>query len=322
MRHRSLLFAIAFSIVIAACGGSSGGTAGPATTLANASTTTSIALATTTTAAPSRPFAVDRRDLVVEDTSHPTAAAPDRGLPEKPTRTLPLLVLAPKGAGPFPVVVFAHGVTGTGPAYEPALTPIAAAGYIVVAPTFPLSSGDSGTIFDYVNQPADMYFALDSIIQLGADASDPLYGRVDAEHVAFAGHSLGAMTTFGAVFNSCCADPRVDAAIVLSGVEAPFSGDYTVRPTTPLLLAHGDADTTIVVAGSERLYADATGPTAFLRFPADGHTGILEGDSGTLLDTTIIAWIDRWLVDDPSGWAAIPAAVEASGIANLTTKGM
>lgn len=291
----------------------------PAPTAASESTTT------TTTLLPSagRPFVVERTELIVEDTSRPTAAAPDRGLAERPSRTLPLLVLAPDGDGPFPVVVFSHGVTASGPAYEPFLRDLAAAGYVVVAPTYPLSSGPQGQVFDYVNQPGDVYFALDAVLARAADPDDPLHGRLDGERVALAGHSLGAMTTIGAAFNSCCVDERVAAAVILSGVEPPFpGGDYADRPPTPVLLGHGDADRTITVAGSERLFDAATGPAAFLRFPEGGHSDILTGPAGDVLRTAIVAWLDRWLLDDPTGLAALPATVDASGVAALYLEGV
>jgi dipeptidyl aminopeptidase/acylaminoacyl peptidase len=315
-RCRLLVAVVAILVALGACGGSGDDGASSATTLA---TTTTLAPTTTTSLSvvDARPFEVTRREVVVEDTTRPTMAAPDRGLPEKPSRTLPLLVLAPDGPGPFPVLEFSHGVTGTGPAYELFITPVAAAGYIVVLPTFPLSSGPDGEIFDYVNQPGDVYFALDSVIAMGDDPSDPLYGRVDGSRLAVSGHSLGAMTTIGAAYNSCCAQPRVGAAIELAGIEAPFSGDFTNRPPTPLLLVHGESDSTINVSGSEDLYAKATGPAAFVRFPGLGHSDILRNDAGVLTADAMIAWLDRWLLDSPTGLDALPDAVESSGIATL-----
>jgi hypothetical protein len=129
------------------------------------------------------------------------------------------------------------------------------------------------------------------------------------------------MTTVGAVFNSCCADPRVDAAIVLSGIEAPFpEGDFESRPPVPLFLGHGDVDRTIDVAGSEGLYESATGPVALLRFPGGGHTDILRDERGVVLLDAIVAWLDDWLLDDPTGLGALPAEVEASDVAVLQTR--
>ena len=299
------------TLLVAACGG------GDDRALPSATATTAAAETATTTAVDvveERPYGVARDDVVIEDTSRPTAAAPDRGLPELPTRTLPLMILSPEGTGPFPIVVFSHGVTGVGPSYEPFLAEVAAAGYVVVTPTFPLSSGEDGQIFDYVNQPGDVYAALDATIERLGD-------MVDAERVALAGHSLGAMTTIGAVFNSCCAEPRVDAAISFAGIEAPFpDGDFDPFPPTPLLLVHGDADETIDVDGSENLFAKATGPVAFLRHAGGGHSDIFVGAAGELSVAAFVAWLDLWLLDDPTAMGALPAAVEASGTATLTTR--
>jgi len=288
-------------------------------------TASSAATTTTTVPAPAvdlgRPFSVTRREIVVEDTSRPTAADPSRGMTAQPSRKLPLLILAPDGPGPYGIVMFSHGLTASGPVYAPFLEPIAAAGYIVIAPTYPLSSGRGGRPGDFVNQPADAYFALDSVIKMSRDPADPLAGRVDPDHIAFAGHSLGAMTTVGVVYNSCCAQPRVDAAVVLAGFEPGFpGGNYDHRPATPLLIAHGAEDKTLPIAGDDKLYTNARSPTAFLRFPTGSHTGILLGDQGKLLRTAIIAWLDRWLRADPRGWNDLPTEVDSSGLATLSTR--
>ncbi|MEY2462482.1 MAG: hypothetical protein QOH64_620 [Acidimicrobiaceae bacterium] len=323
---RRLTFAVLASLSLvaglAACG-DTGKAAAPQTSASASAGTTTTSTTSTTSVARARPFTVTRRDIVVEDTSRPTAADPGRGLAEKPSRTLPVMLLTPTGDGPFPIMVFSHGVTGTGPAYQGFLEPIAAAGYVIIAPTFPLSSGAGGTIPDYVNQPADLFFALDSVIKNATAPGDPLFNKLDVDHIALAGHSLGAMTTVGAALNSCCSQARVDAAILLSGIEVAFpNGNFTNRTPVPLLLAHGTADTTLPVDGSDKLFAAATGPTAFVKFPGGSHTGILAGDDGKLLQKAVVAWLDRWLRDDPSGFAALPAAIDTSGIASLTTKGL
>lgn len=307
---RRRLLALVLAGSVAACGG--GGAAEP-----EAATTTATAAPTTTTAgvAAGRPYKVERSELVVEDASRPTPASPARGLPELPSRTMPVLVLTPAGDGPFPVVVFSHGVTASGPLYEPFLEGVAAAGYVVAAPTYPRSSGPGGEIADYVNQPGDVYAVLDEVVTRGG-------ARVDGERVAVAGHSLGAMTTLGAAYNSCCADPRVDAAVAVAGVEAPFpGGDFDDRPPIPLLLAHGDGDATIGVDASERLAALATGPVAFLRFPGGGHSDIFLAGAGDLLEQAFVAWLDRWLLDDRTALDALASAVESSGLATLDLEG-
>ena len=52
---------------------------------------------------------------------------------------------APVADGTFPLVVFSHGVDARpDPTYEGRLKEWARAGYIVAAPTYPLSSGAGG----------------------------------------------------------------------------------------------------------------------------------------------------------------------------------
>jgi len=155
------------------------------------------------------------------------------------------------------------------------------------------------------------------------DPNDALYGKVDADELALSGHSLGAMTTIGAVYNSCCAQSRVKAAISLSGVEATFGdGTFENRPPVPLLLGHGEKDTTIVSSGSDTLFQRATGPTAYVRYADATHTSIFVGDNGKLLEQATIAWLDKWLKNDSAGFDALPAAVTASNNATLQTKNL
>jgi dienelactone hydrolase len=308
---------------LTACSGSSGTIAGiqsPASPSASPTTTS-------TTVALARPFSVTRRDVVVEDKSRPTPADPERGLAALPTRTLPLMILTPDGPGPFPLLEFSHGLPSDGPGYDFFLEPLAAAGYVVVAPTFPLTSGGTvaqlGRIADVVNQPGDVYFAIDAVINMASDPNDPLHGRVDTAHLALAGHSLGAGTTVAAAFNSCCRQSRVTAAIVLSGGELPFpNGDYANRPPISLLLVHGGMDQSLPPENADKLFAAATGPTAYLLFPDGTHSGILHDDLGKLTQQAVIAGLDRWLRNDPTGLAQLPAAISASGTGTLQTRGL
>jgi dipeptidyl aminopeptidase/acylaminoacyl peptidase len=308
---------LAVAALAAACGGGSGGRATVAPEHRAATTTT------TTTPVEARPFHVTRREVTVVDTTRKTDADPKRGAAEQPSRTLPLILLVPDGPGPFPVFEFSHGHNGSGAIYAPFFEEIAAAGYIVVLPTFPLSKGPGGLIGDYVNQPGDVYFAVDAVIRMGKDPKDPLHGRVDAGRIALGGHSLGAITTIGAVYNSCCTQARVDAAISVSGMELPFpGGDFTDRPKTPLLLVHGDADERVPFSGSEKLYDAATGPVAFLRIAHGLHTGVLLGDQGALVKRAMVAWLDRWLYHEDTGWQALPEAVQSSRLGALQQRGL
>ena len=300
-----------------------------------AAPTTTTSLGTTTTLAPQpAEFAVGRRTLELVDPSRPTDADPGRNRPALPDRTLPVLLLYPAAGalvspttpaddavpadGTFPLVVFSHGWTASGPVYEGRLQEWARAGYVVAAPTFPLSSGQGGVLADYVNQPGDVSFVIDQLTSLPAD--DPLAGHVDADAIAAAGHSLGAITTLGVSLNSCCGDDRIDAAVELSGIRLPFpGGDFDDLGQVPFLAVHGAADKTVPVMGSDRLFDEAPGPAYYLRFPDAGHSDYLVAD-GDLVDQAVIAFLDRYLKGDGDGLAALPSVVASHGGATFTAK--
>ncbi len=331
---RRIVIALLIPVLLAACSADQDG--------ATPTTAATVPEATTTAPTSAPPvglddleeFAVGSRTIELVDPSRPTAADEDRGLPERPDRTLPVLLLypaagnvstptelvegAPVADGIFPLIVFSHGVTATGPVYAGRLREWARAGYVVAAPTFPLSSGAGGTLSDYVNQPADVSFVIDELLSLPAD--DPLRGRVDPEGIAAAGHSLGAITTLGVSLNSCCDDDRLKAAIAISGLRLPFpDGDFEDLSGVPLLAIHGGADQTVPVSGSDALFVEAPGPVAYLRIPEGGHSDILVAD-GALIDQVVIAFLDAHVRGDPTGLAEVPDAVAASGRATFDVK--
>lgn len=235
------------------------------------------------------PYAVGSRSYTFVDTSRPTS--PNGTYPGAATRTLPTLLLYPAAGdanGPivanakparrsqgFPLVVFSHGFTATGPAYQGLLQRFVRAGYVVAAPTFPLSNGAAPggpRLTDYVNQPADVSFVLTQVLRL--QRRDPsLRKTIDRRDIGVAGHSLGAITTLGLARNSCCQDPRIDAAVAFSGIQLPFpGGSFTTASGPPLMLVHGDKDGTVPFAGSTGAYAQAPAPKVLLTLLGAPHT--------------------------------------------------
>ena len=335
IRLRPLLAALAVTAALAgAC--SSGDDATQQTSNAAAvggSTPRSVPPSTSTTLPPLRDFAVGEHHVELVDASRPTMAAPNRGLPEEPDRTIPVLVLypaegeadatitvtkeAPAADGVFPLVVFSHGVTGTGDVYLGRLKRWARKGYIVAAPTYPRTSGPGAEIHDYVNQPDDISFVIEELLLRAEEPDHLLHDRLDGADVAVAGHSLGAITTVGAAYNTCCRDERIDAAVTIAGIELPFPDGSYDWPDLPLLAIHGGKDGTLPIGGSEALVAKAGAPSYFLRFPDAGHTDVLIGPTGDLLDDAVVAFLDRYLKDDPRRLDALPEAVAASGLGSL-----
>jgi predicted dienelactone hydrolase len=288
-------------------------------------------------------FAVGSRTEAFVDTTRPTPA--NGTFPGAPTRALPTLILYPAlgkpggldhpnvapASGPFPLVVFSHGNGSNAAAYEPLLRQWAEAGYVVAAPTFPLSNHDApggDTITDYVHQPGDVSFVITAMLRLNRDRARRFRGEIDAHRIAVAGHSLGAITTLGVGVNSCCADSRIRAVVSIAGIELPFSnGTFFGGRPVPLLLLHGDADGTVPYASSQRIFADAPTPKYFVTLHGAPHTSFRQvaTASGPALpwEPVVVAsvtdFLDNYLKGDKVALTRLTRDSTISGVASIQT---
>lgn len=144
------------------------------------------------------------------------------------------------GRGPFPLVVFAHGFAETRDAYAGLLDSWARAGYIVAAPRFPVErpnapGGPSQS--DLVNEPGDLRFVISRV----TSGRGPLRGLIDATRIAVAGQSDGAVAALSVAYDRRFRDPRIDAALVMSGAALPGFARPSAR-AVPLLAIQGTRD--------------------------------------------------------------------------------
>ncbi len=285
---------------------------------------------------PAGTFAVGLADRTYVDTSRPTAA--HGGKPELPSRTLHTSVLypaqgtpsaagtpqrdAPAQAGSWPVIVFAHGSTRAGLDYVATLSWWVSAGYIVVAPNFPLSTTGvpGGTAYlDYPAQTADESFVLDSVF---ADDAAPLHlaSLVDHRRVGLGGQSFGAITTLGTVAAACCADERVKAATEFAGMWLPYSSGADLSPhasKVAVLFVHGDADPTVPYANDHAFWKKLRAPGGFLTLVGGMHDdGYFEGGAKPLdrfVAQATLAFYDEHLKDDRAAGARFAKLVADVG---------
>jgi pimeloyl-ACP methyl ester carboxylesterase len=185
----------------------------------------------------------------------------------------------------------------------------------VVAPRLPRSSDTGGNLVgDYVEQPADLTFVLDRVLEANRQRRSPLHQRVDPGRIGLAGLSLGGFTTYGVVFHSCCRDDRIDAAILMSAILGSFpNGVYEFR-AIPTLLLHGDAD--VLYPQSVAAYPQLSAPKWFVTLHGGLHAPPFEDDrapSDDLVRVVTTAFWDRYLKGERAAAARIVDAVEASG---------
>jgi dienelactone hydrolase len=316
MRRLWLLLVAALALAVAGC-------SDDADTPSDAGGTGSTEATTTTTASAAGPRPIgaydvyEGRDTWV-DTTRTTPA--HGGRPELPERTLDIVVWSPSGdPGPFPLIVFGHGSSRAGDHYEGTLRAWASAGYVVVAPDFPLSSEGTpgGTKYDEVeNQTADVSFLIDTALTELDDVVDP-------ERIGVGGQSFGAMTALGVGFNACCADPRIDVVTEFAGLWFPLSSTEQDPATTdrPLLMVHGGADSvdtaTPISAALDTWEETIDAPGGFITLTGAVHDdGYFDGpvdDWGTVVTEAALAFYDAHLKDDPDGWSRVQDVVETAG---------
>ncbi len=121
-----------------------------------------------------------------------------------------------------PIFVWGPGA-GTGPAeYDFFLERVASHGFVVYSI---VSTGDGDEMID----------GLDWLLAQNSNPSSPYFGHLDADNIAFGGHSRGSLSTFGAAD-----DPRLTTTIHVAGGSFDGQGAFNLR--NPALYVAGEDD--------------------------------------------------------------------------------
>ncbi len=270
-------------------------------------------------------LSIGRVTLTFVDSSRPTA--PNGTYPGASSRTLPTLVSFPtRGghavAGPLPLVVFATGIGDSPTTYQPLFDFWVRAGYVVAEPAFPLSSDQAPggtTAADFTNQPADVRFVTTSLLQSSRAAHSPVHRLIDPKRIGDVGKSLGAITVLEVGYNPVSRDPRVNAVIAMTGFVG-VSGPHFAGINTPLLLEHGDADTTAPIQGSRDAYAQAQPPKFFVTLFGQTHGSAFGGGpkpAEVVVERTTTDFLDRYVKGQAGALTRLQRDANVNGVSSL-----
>ena len=287
----------------------------PASKQAAPTTTTSSTTSpppTTTpppTTVPGPPYAVGSITLPLVDNSRPTVSHGNR---ISSSRALTTLVWYPQAPGRHPLVVFAHGFQVGPPPYITLLQAWAAHGYVVAAPEFPLTDSaiaganlDEG---DIDNQPADIRFVTDSLV----DPGSPVSPRIDPSRVAVTGHSDGSESALAASINPTpSGEPAYRALIAMSVQQLP---DVAHTDNPPMLVTQGDQDTINPPSYGYQVYTEGSSPKYLLVLKGGGHLPPIEPGSAWLpgIESVTEAFLDCYVAGSAPASGIAAGATPAS----------
>lgn len=219
-------------------------------------------------------------------------------------RQVPVKIYYPADAnGPFPVILFSHGLGGTRENYEYLARQWSANGYVCVHMQH-IGSDDSAwrgqdrpmqsmrqaaNAQNSIDRAKDVSFALDQLEAVNA-SNDKLKGRMNLKEIGIAGHSFGANTTllaagqaFGMKRSTEYADPRIKCAIPMSAPVPVARGDLDAvyaKVTMPTFHMTGTKDDSPIgetSAAERRIPYDHIKSNALLLIFKDGDHMVFSG---------------------------------------------
>jgi len=222
-----------------------------------------------------------------------------------PIRRLPTSVWHPAIAGTHPLVVFAHGYQVGPLTYARFCAALAASGYVVAAPSFPLADESRGNGLDREdidNEAGDINFV---IAQLRA--SDP---TISNDPVAVIGHSDGATAALIIAERPGSLNPAVGAVIAIA--PDALTNDLGTNPP-PVLIIHGTEDPVASFADGQGDFERFAGSRFLLALDGADHLAPIVGDTPwtPVLDRAVELFLAQFIQHrSPSDDAGLTVALD------------
>lgn len=213
-------------------------------------------------------------DIRFIDESRPTQAYGTYDGDER--RVLVGKVWRPEAASNAPLVIYSHGFMSSHAGGEDLGRFLASHGYIVAAVDYPLTHGGAPSgplVTDFINQPVDASFLIDSLIQRSRNPEDALAGAIDVDRIAAVGLSLGGLTTQLLAFHPGIGDERIRAAISIAGPTANLTRRFFEHRRVPFVMIAGESDAIVTYAANAIPVLDKVPGAYLVTLDNASHTG-------------------------------------------------
>ncbi len=198
-------------------------------------------------------------------------------------------------AGPFPVVLFAHGYLQPSFQYDSTLDHLASWGFLVASPDSALE------LFpDHAAFAADLSATLDRLALENDARTSRFFGLIDVERVAAGGHSMGG----GAALLAAAADDRFRLVLPLAPAETnPSAIEASSTVNAPVRFIVGDEDAiTPTATNAAPMYASVPVARQLSTIPGGYHCGFIDEpilfcDSGSISGAAQRAIVRRVLTE-------------------------
>jgi dienelactone hydrolase len=220
-------------------------------------------------------------------------------------------------SGHFPLVVFAPGFDSNPDTYAQFLHTIAAQGFIVAAPVFPIEASIAGAApasrsnTEILNQMYDMSAVITQMINYARTPGNFLGAAMSQTQIGIIGHSDGAMTVAGMTMSTSYSDPRIKTAVVMNGA-GPLGLTWNTRKVVPTMVEQATGDPYNNPANSQWLFNHVTGSRDYLTVDGPYHIWPLVGNDevSDLVRRSVITNLDLTLKSPgwPTWWAMVAAA--------------
>lgn len=251
-------------------------------------------------------YEVRQNNFISTDASRPTQPHGEYG--GNDSRKFDYSVWYPKSLTEktHPLLVYSHGFSSmrTGGQYMARL--MASHGYIVIATNYPstnINAPGGSLVKDVVNQPGDVSFLIDQILDKNSESGRLLASAIDPKRIGTFGISLGGMTTTLVSYHPTKRDPRIKSAISIAGPASMFAKTFYQNADIPFMMIAGDIDALVSYKGNADVIPERVANSWLVTINGASHTGFAD-------PARYLRWLDN---PDSIGCRVVTEKLETEG---------